>query len=263
MDLQTVLAAVSRSNQRYAELTADCTTLACGCAYTNRALPNLPECNFIGDVLLSDEVDDPLALVGEFFTARGLNCHQWRPATIQPVEPLARLIEPHGYRRREHLVLAFPPVALRPLELPDDLRVIAARAMRRAHAALIRAWASERGAAPDELLGRYARLLDEPQYDAFVALRRGEPAGTAAVFQVGPIGRICDLYVPPAWRRTGTGRLLVHYLLQTARRWSLDPVCVELTADNLPARGLLEQAGFEVAGTISTFVHEDVAEVVP
>lgn len=249
--------AIRRSSQVYFELTSTRETVACGYAYANPRLPSLPACNFVGEVLLDDEdAPDPVGLVEGHFAERGVRCHRWIPAEAQDPQPVADLVEPLGFERSD--ALTFVQRRMPPLD--DSIRMLPARAMRRAVAAVV----AERGAALNlagELDGAQTERLDSPQYDAFVAMRGDEPAGMLALLQAGQIGRVCDVYVCAAHRGRGVGRAMVAYATQTAMRWALRPICAQAAEANRPARRFLERSGFDECGTIARFVRPESVEV--
>lgn len=273
MEDDPITAAVRRTSQQYFEQVSERTTLSCGYAYTNPAYPHVPGCNFIGEVMLDEDTPDPVATVGAFFHSRGVECYQWVPAAIQDDDEVARLVEPLGFRRRLRRVFVMPDVPLGEEAAKGTLRIVGGRAMRRAYTAVIHARSEElpqrtreiQPAVRAELAAELARVqlerLDDPQYDAFVALRGDEPVGVISVYQVGSIGRLCDLYVVPHHRRQRVATALLRFAIGTARRWSLRPICMQAAADNRPALALLERAGFDEASAITTFTRPEVVEV--
>ncbi len=268
-----ITAAIRRSSQQYFEQVSERTTLSCGYAYTNPAYPHVPGCNFVGEVILDEDAPDPVAAVDGFFQSRGVRCSQWIPAAIQQVEPVARLVEPLGFRRRQRRAFVMPDVPLAGADSAGELRIVGGRAMRRAYTTVIARRSNElpqRGpqalaAEPDLLAAELTQVqlerLDDPQYDAFVALRGDEPVGVISVYQVGPIGRLCDLYVVPEARRQRVATALLRFAIGTARRWSLRPICMQVAGHNQAALALVARAGFDEAGTITTFTRPEVVEV--
>lgn len=244
-------AAVRRTSQAYFQQVSACTALACGCAYHNRDYPHVAGCNFLGEVLLGSESGDALKLVDEFYEQRGLTCYRWVPAADQDPEAVGALLAPAGFRRREYLTyLASTPG---PAADVGQLRVLSARAMRRAYTQVVARRSAEHGPAAAELTAVQLERLDDPSYEGLVGFRGGQPVGVIGLLQVGRIGRLCDLYVPPQWRRSGVATGLVRYALRTAWRWALEPICAQVAAENVAGRRLLEGLGFERGTPIVTF----------
>lgn len=251
--------AVRRSNQVYYEQVAGRETIACGYAYYSSDYPRVAACNFLGEVLLDDDTPNPSALVDEFYADRGLECHRWAPAAGQSPEQVERLLAPDVFERRESIALLFPPNA--DYRLDARVRVLGARAMRRAYTAIVGQRSAAQPDLADDLTAVQLERLNDPQYDGFVALLDDEPVGICSVFQVGEIGRICDVFVVEKLRRRGVGAAMVSYAVMTARRWSLRPICAEVPADDEPARALFRKLGFEEGGVIVSFRRRTASEV--
>jgi ribosomal protein S18 acetylase RimI-like enzyme len=191
-----------------------------------------------------------------YFAARGLRCRRWAPAAEQPVEVLQPFLESHGYRCRDLRAMRlgeWPHVAPNPA-----IRILPARAMRAAHRQTY--LQTVEGAAPQpdepaaELLADLAsERLNDPQMDMFVALLGGRPAGRCALFQVGDIGRIMDLYVPIPLRRQGIATALLGHVIALAQRVASRVICLEVDATNTAAIKLLEKFGFEDDGLMVEF----------
>jgi ribosomal protein S18 acetylase RimI-like enzyme len=261
MSLEIVAAAaVRRSDQVYFEQTARRETLGCGYAYTQPAFPRLASCNFVGELVLESSAEQVCAEVERYFTAAGLTCLRWIPAAGQPVEPLAAALERRGCLRIEALACALSEETAAG---PDSrLRILPARAMRRAYTRVVAARSELHPELSEELIAVQLERLNDPQYDAFVGLTEEQPVGMVTVFQVGQIGRICDLFVLPQARGRGYALALLRYAVATARRWSLRPICAQVEATNTAGRSLLRKAGFQEGGTLVSYCHPQAVEVV-
>lgn len=254
-----IVAAVRRSGQTYYEQVAERTTISCGYAYTNPAYPHLADCNFVGEVMLDEDTPDPVATVNEYFQKQLTECRRWIPAQHQDPAPVRALVEPLGFQRRELIVHGCLDGTTG--ASAERFRFIGARAMRRAYTSVIEQRSAEH---PDIAAGLTAiqlERLDDPRYDGFVALLDDEPVGIIAVYQVGEIARLCDLFVPENHRRNGVATALVEFGVQTARRWALNPICMQIAAHNAAGRALAAKTGFAEDGTIVAFVKPDDAEV--
>lgn len=262
------IAAVRRSNQQYFEQVSRRETIGCGYAYVNVEHPRVPACNFLGEFLLDAADPDLLGTVAGFFSNQGATCFGYVPAAQQDVAPVEQLLSPRGFQRRDIIASILPATAdpgapATNAASPGHPHFVGARAMRRAYLRLI-AERSATGDEPDEtaLTQIHGERLNDPQYDAFVAFDPGgdEPIGTVTVYQVGEIGRICDLYVARGRRRQNVGRALLAHAAQTARRWALRPICAAVSAKNTAGRALLGAAGFEEGGVIAEFWRSDVRD---
>jgi len=252
MSLQHVAeTAIRRSNQVYFEQVASRETIDLGYAYTNAAFPSLAECNFLGEVLLDEDRASAFDRVERWFAERGATCQRWVPCAEQNPDEVEAVVAPRGMVRRTTRVYAFEALDAPPPA--EELRVLSGRAMRRAYQSLVAERAAEVGGPADSRAQMHAERLDDPQYEPLVALLDERPAGIAALFQVGPIGRICDVWVAPAARRRGVARGLVTHAVRTAVRWALRPLCAASAEDDAAGRGLLAATGFTEFGTMTHF----------
>ncbi|HMQ15356.1 MAG TPA: GNAT family N-acetyltransferase [Phycisphaerae bacterium] len=252
-DLSQVVSAVRRSDQVYYELVSSRHTIDCAYAYTCGDFPDLAECNFVGEVVLAD-TPDPVALVNAHFAERGLRCHRWEPAAIQPPAPVEALVSPLGFERRETAALG---LSREPAPAQCPVRILGGRAMRRAYTAVVAQRSAAGGRLSDQLARHQLERLNEPQYDAFVAISGDDPVGMVSLLQVGEIGRICDLYVLPDRRGRGVAAALLAHVISTARRWSLRTLCARVAVENDAALRVFSRAGLEEHGRIVSFSRPD------
>lgn len=241
-------AAVRRTSQVWFELTAQRVSLPVGYAYTSRDYPDVPTCNFLGEVLLDpDDAPDPRATVEAYFDDTGRTCNAWIPAAVANADEILELVTGKGFTRDELRTFALPPDAPAPAAR-GEIRLVGARGLRRTFAALAEQRAAELDGPTDQLVACQLDRLNSAQVDAFVGRANGEAVGTVTVFQVGPIGRICDLWVSQAARKQGFGRELLAGAVETARRWALQPICAAIGREHEAGAALLASAGF-VEGT--------------
>ncbi|MCH7872590.1 MAG: GNAT family N-acetyltransferase, partial [Planctomycetes bacterium] len=254
--------AVRMSNQAYYRQISDDETLDNGIFYFSAEHPTLDACNFVADVLIEEMGATPQAAfesIEAAFTQRGVKCCRWMPAAGQPVETLDKLLSPRGFLREETIALTRVPNPVP--EVERRYHILPARAMRRACSTLLTQRFADRGEQADALLELQLSRMDDPQFDAYVAMTDDQPAGYLALHQVGEIGRIRDLYVAKSHRTAGAATALLNYALATAQRWSLRPICVEIPAGAVGPRTLLDKAGFEEGGRLVHFRAADVPEL--
>ena len=92
-----------------------------------------------------------------------------------------------------------------------------------------------------------ARLMT--MMGGFAVVAEGEgPQGFILARAIAEEGEILTLAVDPAARRRGVGRSRVEAAAAEAGRRGARTLFLEVAADNEPARGLYEAAGFERAG---------------
>lgn len=226
--------------------------LCCGTAYCADRFGALPDANQVRDVLLGDlSCADAHATIDAHFATRGRRCLRWALSSDQPLGPIDADMATRGWSRRERIAFGQPhlptgellgPTKGRP---PADLRILPARAMRRAY----RATFVESG---DVAADAAHERLDDANYDAFVATLANVPAGRIGLLQAGDICRVHDLHVLPASRRLGIGHALLRHALQLAYRLRPRVVVADArsgeASEEQTARRLLESFGLEEAG---------------
>ena len=95
--------------------------------------------------------------------------------------------------------------------------------------------------------------LDDPHYNALLALRDGKVAGRAGVLAVGDVGRIDQVYVAQAFRRQGVGRTLMSRRWRSAGRSLFRHVMLSMDPSNDAARALYDEIGFQAIGQIVSY----------
>lgn len=260
MMVGTTVGAVLRSNQAYQLQLSRAESLACGVAYTCTRFPDLCEANQLCELMVRDEGDIPeaYAAVEDYFAERGLRCFRWAPAADQPYEALGQYLWERGYRRRDLLACALTRWPERPPG--DDLRILPARPMRELYRQTFLDPGGPYASAHQEACAEAGlERLDEPSFEAHVGLVGGRPAGRCALFQVGDIGRVVDLYVLSGYRGRGVGACLLGHVLGIAQRFMARTVCLEVEADNAAARRCVQRMGFVEDGRLVEFDHPDAA----
>jgi ribosomal protein S18 acetylase RimI-like enzyme len=248
------LSATRRTSQVYYEQIGEPTNLDHGVAFTCDRYPLFHDGNLFHDVLIRPEssLEAAWAEAEAFYAERGLTCWQWAPNEDQAIEPMAAFLHAKGFATETSLAMELKqyPEA----EAFDEVRIIPARAMRKAYRQLL---AEEVGryseAEQGGMIGAGLDRADDASYDMHVAMIGGEPAGQAALFQVGDICSIEDVYVSPAHRRKKVGTAIMHHLLQMARRLDTRMVCLRVLADNKAAKDLYRSLGFTACGEMTRF----------
>jgi GNAT superfamily N-acetyltransferase len=252
-DPAAALSAIHRSNQLYYKQVSECATLSCGVAHYSLKYPEIGAANQLREMIIppGGSVAAAFDEAERFYADKGLRCHRCVPAMGQPSEPIEAFLVSRGWQtvRKNVMVLVrqeeFPPRA--------DVRILPARAMRKAYRQIILADPIH----PDGQREMYADVaadqLDDPQYDMYVAMVDGRPAGHGALFQVGDIGRIDNVFVLEAFRGQGVGMALMAHLLALSRRLAMRITCLQVDEGNAAALALYAQFGFEPAGHYDEF----------
>ena len=90
--------------------------------------------------------------------------------------------------------------------------------------------------------------LDDPHYDALIAMKDGKAVARVGVLAVGDIGRIEPLFVSAPFRRQGVGRTMMSRALEICARSLFKHVFICVAPDNASAYALYTQLGFRKIG---------------
>lgn len=267
MNVSDVIAAARRSDRAWCEQVCVSESLDFGVAYMTPRFPNFSEGNQLRDAWIADASPDEVYDRCEaFFGGRGLTCGVWTPASGQDIGPVSDLLTSRGWQRRDVLAMGLVgrDAIFAAASIADaTIRVLPARAMRRAYRSLLEASASERGGtdgsdAASAVVETGLERLDDSNYDATIAQVDGMAAGRIAYLEVGDIARLVDLHVMPTFRGSAVGDVLIAHFLQTARR--LSPRCIVacVESDDSAGRERLMRHGFVAAGELPRFVRSGV-----
>jgi ribosomal protein S18 acetylase RimI-like enzyme len=197
---------------------------------------------------------DAVQEVREHFRAAGASCRQWfmNPAAAESqTRPLADCLAAGGWTPRTFDVMyRAGQSAARVAETPG-LTIIPARASFR-HA---RELAEEAAAESSERQGADADMLhlDDPHWDAAVALLDGRAVARAGVLAVGDVGRVEDVYVGAAHRRRGIGRTMMGRAMEVCARSLFKHVLLRVRPDDAAAVGLCTGFGFRTIGRMIAY----------
>ncbi len=253
MNIDDVISAVRRSNRAWWEQVCESESLDFGVAYTVPEFPTLAEGNQLRDAWIADADPETVYQRAEaYYQERGLVCRIWTPASGQDVDPVDALMARHGWVRSDLLAFglvswdAALPATERSADGDDAIRILPARAMRRAYRALL---AGSFDNDEPRIESGIARL-DDSNFDAVIAQVDGTPAGRIAYFEVGEIARLADLHLVPGFEGRGIERELIAHFLQIARRLSPRHIVACVPESDASGRGMLEANGFAVAGSL-------------
>jgi len=251
---RTTVGSLLRSTQAHHSQLCEKRTLEYGIAYFSERFPDLPEANQFREVV----VDNPAPIASAYdeaeacFGSLGLFCYTWAPAVGEASPELSAFLAAKGFRQRGYVAMTLTEwVTLEPAE---GVRVLPARAMRAAlrDTFVDRSDASGGGAA-DRLAEACDERLNDPQYDMFVAVVDGKPAGRCALYQVGDIARLMDLEVCDAFADRGVQRALTAHGLAMAKRLTMRNICAQVEEADAVRREWFERAGFVADGRIVEF----------
>ena len=96
--------------------------------------------------------------------------------------------------------------------------------------------------------------LDDPHWDALLALRDGQPVAHIGVLAVGEIGRIQGVYVAKSHRGRGLGSLMMSRVLEICARSLFKHVMLSVSPSNAAAIELYRRFGFQKIGQITSYL---------
>lgn len=253
----TTESAIQRSMQAYCLQLSDACSLEWGVAYTCPRFARLDVANQLREVIVErpEDVSSAFSAAEAYFAERGTRCLRWSAALDEPIDEMASFLAERGFRREDFSVMAVRGWVEIPVR--EAFRVLPARAMRKALAAILRRRYGEMdptvaGASVEASMER----LDEAQMEGFVAMCGSEAVGWCSFFEVGDIGMVTDLFVAASHRRRGVGTALMGHTLKLARRLLKRVTCVRVGADQTGAIELFRRCGLEVDGAVVEFVRD-------
>jgi len=148
----------------------------------------------------------------------------------------------------------------RPAPTSTEVIVIPARAALDQYAELCRQWTAEDK--QDAALAHAMTLhLDDPKYDALIALDDAGPVGMAGLQSRGDAGRLQEVYVVPTHRGRGIGSMLLDRVIELAARAQLKSIFVMTAPGNHKARALYTRLGFDLLGDYVVYMPADATSV--
>lgn len=254
MARHTTVGSLLRSTQASCLQLCEKETFDCGIAYYGEAFPTVADVNQFREVVTSDPSRIPEAFeqAERWYRERNLVCHRWAPADGQPTDELAAFLAEQGFTQQTYVVMKLAQW-LEPNNV-EGIRVLPARAMRAAcHASLVAPDVTDERCMSSMEAESIAERLNDPPFDLFVALVHKQPAGHAALYQVGDIGRVMHLGVGRDFADAGVERALLAHVLTLAKRLVLRVVCAQVHSADTVREAWFHAAGFERDGSIVEF----------
>jgi GNAT superfamily N-acetyltransferase len=251
----TTVSALLRAEQAYVAQLADAESLDHGIAFVGRRFKTLDDANQFREVVIDnpDRIPAVFNTVRKHFANQGARCRIWAPAADAPLDTLDHYLRQNGFTRRSFD--AFRVGDWPDLPIPDGLRVLPARAMRKAlDAVLLRRVGDAANPFHAECGAAAIERLNDPRTDAWVAVRDGYAVGYCTLFQVGDVARLSEVYVVEDSRRTGIASAMIGHALRLARRLLFRIVTTRAPTDDAPAAALLRRCGFTADGAVTEFV---------
>jgi ribosomal-protein-alanine N-acetyltransferase len=227
-----------------------------GTAYANSELAEVWDANTIRDVALSDELSAQEAFdqVEGHYASKNTKCFYWTfnpSAPPQRTGPLMELLLSRGYQVFGNDIMALQRATMPASSDVAGLKIIPARASFR-HARQLFEESAARYKTP-QLVEAMMLHLDDPHWDALLALKDGQPVGHIGVLAAGEIGRIDEVYVAKAHRQKGIGSLMLSRALEISSRSLFKHVLLSVNPKNAAAINLYQRFGFAKIGQITGY----------
>jgi len=230
--------------------------LDAGTAFTNPEMDRVDDANVLLDAAVSEGegVEAVMREVEEHFRSAGTRCRSVVPNPAAPsatTEPLVAHLLSTGWRRHAADILHLSGTPRSTIHEVAGLTIIPARASFR-HT---RALAEECAADCDEpqLADAIMAHLDDPHWDAPLALKDSTAVAAVGVLAVGDVGAIDELYVAKEYRRQGIGRTMMGRALEICARSLFKHVMLSVPPNNEPAQALYAALGFRKIGEIVSY----------
>lgn len=255
----STVSSLLRCSQAYCLQLCEKHTLEYGIAYYCERFADVPEANQFREVVLDDPANFAEAFeeARAWFASKGLTCHRWATASGTASDALTAFLTDRGFQRRAYTAMSLAQWV--ELDAPQAVRVLPARAMRRAFRELISADSQATARAPfGSFVESYEQRLDDPQLDMFLALIDQQAVGRCALYQVGDIARVMDLVVRSPYENRGVENALTAHALAFAKRIGMRNICLQIDTCDTGQRAWFERAGFVESGQLVEFhrVHD-------
>ncbi len=226
-------------------------TLENGIAYFHERFDQIYDLNQFREVVLTEQVgvEKVVKEVEQWFAEKNLTCLRWALAAETESPELAEYLTSHGFQERVESAMLL--TQWKSLDATNDLRVLPARAVRAAYRQTIMDDDATVSQSLREMKAdAYAERLDDPQYDAFVAMAGQKPVGRCALYQVGDIARVVDLTSTSDDSCESVYASLLTHVLTLAKRLAMRCTCAAVNIDDSVKLRLLTDFGFESDGRI-------------
>ena len=225
--------------------------LDAGTAITNASLPNVWDANGVLDAAVpaGSTPEAAVAEVEAHFSDRGVRCRRWVPNPSAPPEqtrPLVDRLTSSGWALCAYDIMHLSGRPAGVVREVGGLTIIRhARALAEEAAA---------GWGEPQLAEASIQHLDDPHWDALLALRDGVAVARVGVLAVGEIGRIEHVFVSAGARRQGIGRTMMGRALEICARSLFKHVMLSVQPTNREAIGLYGHFGFRKIGELRAYI---------
>ncbi|HWP39502.1 MAG TPA: GNAT family N-acetyltransferase, partial [Tepidisphaeraceae bacterium] len=224
-----------------------------GTMWINPQLARIRQANRMFDVALPQDMAPLQAFEAATTEYQSLNCTCWQwvmnpSATQQQTQPMIEFLLSAGYVARVTDILHLDQIPPWPqARTAEQLTIIPARASFR-HARILHEQRTAALCSEPQLADAAMLHLDDPHYDALLALKQGTAVAHVGVLAMGEIGVIQELYVAPAFREQHIGTSMMWRALEICGRSLFRHVFAGVDPDDAIAQHLLAKLGFRRVG---------------
>ena len=251
-----------QTQRHWSQHLAEESALDVGTAFLNPGLREVDDANNMSDVALPDGLSVAAALqqVEEHFSAHQSACRSWTmnpSANADATRPIVEGLQERGFKSVtvDILLLQRHPDAVRAAE---DLKIVPARASFRHTQEMFEA-ENSRMHQPAALAAAAMLHLDDPHWDALIALRDSAAIAHVGVLAMGEVGRIDSLLVRFEARRQGIGRIMMGRALEICARSLFKHVMLCVDPQNISCATLFQKLGFAKIGQSTRYVAPEVS----
>jgi ribosomal-protein-alanine N-acetyltransferase len=250
-DPQTLIRLFHKTQHHWTQHLAEEEQLSIGSAFANPDLSRIHNANCILDAAIPQDVSLPNALaeVQSHFASRGLRCLKWvtNPSTpIDQLQPLIETLEQTGHQKKSSQIFHLNHMPTRAIPQATGLKIIPARASFRHAQQLAEEIATEWN--EPQLIQANLLHLEDPHWDALIALKDGNAVAKIGVLAIGEVGLIQEVFVSKNHRSQGIGRTMMSRALEICARSLFKHIFLSCNPANTPAISLYEKLGFQKLG---------------
>ena len=256
----TLIRLFHKTENHWTQHLADEVQLACGSAYCNPKLNKVWDANRLlnGSLPEGATPQESFEEVQAYFTQQGSRCYGWEMNPSAPrdrVDGFVAHLEKLGFAHRSHDILYLSHMPTSPIPAVANLKIIPARASYKHAQSLAKESAAEWN--EPQLVDAAMMHLDDPHFDALLALREGVAVAMLGVLAVGEIGRIDQVFVSRDFRRQGIGRMMMGRAGVFRPRSLFKHVFLSCDSTNIPAIALYSRLGFNKIGEAVSYYSAD------
>jgi ribosomal protein S18 acetylase RimI-like enzyme len=255
--VETLIRHFHRFESKWSEHFSTRTSLDFGTAWSSPEFNRVHIANRMLEVALPPQISPQQAFdqANEHFAAQGLICWKWVMNPSSPSEeilPMQGFLLAKNYQRQASDIMSLDRVSLPATSTNvQNMRIIPARSSFR-HARSIYEEKTAHWNTP-QLVEAEMLHLDDPHYDALLALKDGIAIAHVGVFSMGESGFIEDFYVSPTFRRHGIGTIMLCRAMEICARSLFKYVLLRVLPDNEIAIALYKKFGFVRIGDFVEF----------